>query len=141
MPRPTNFEQRMLSLVATSSRARDQERIRWRRCPATLGQSRPAPCFGCVRGPCARFRARGLDDAGAPLPRSERPTCGARTRAGTPCRNHVLPGKTRCQLHGGLSTGPRTPEGRAAIAAAQTRRWTEWREAIAGQVGMPEPGN
>ena len=32
-----------------------------------------------------------------------------------------MEGKRRCQLHGGLSTGPKTPAGRAAIAAANTK--------------------
>lgn len=33
------------------------------------------------------------------------------------CRNHVTPGRNRCRLHGGYSTGPRTEEGkRKAIA-------------------------
>ena len=46
--------------------------------------------------------------------------CGAKTRAGTPCQKPALRGKTRCQLHGGKSTGPRTEAGRARIAAAHT---------------------
>ena len=42
--------------------------------------------------------------------------CGAKTRKGTPCKltNIYLSG--RCHLHGGLSTGPKTPEGRAKCA-------------------------
>ncbi|WP_415188095.1 HGGxSTG domain-containing protein [Rhodomicrobium sp.] len=36
--------------------------------------------------------------------------CGARTRAGTPCRRPKLPGRSRCRNHGGLSTGPKSPE-------------------------------
>jgi hypothetical protein len=28
-----------------------------------------------------------------------------------------------CRFHGGLSTGPRTAEGKARIAEAQRRRW------------------
>lgn len=32
--------------------------------------------------------------------------CGARTRAGTPCRRRDLYASGRCRLHGGLSTGP-----------------------------------
>ncbi|WP_430539508.1 HGGxSTG domain-containing protein [Lysobacter niastensis] len=42
--------------------------------------------------------------------------CGARTRAGTPCRTKPIPGRTRCRWHGGRSTGPKTPEGRAKAA-------------------------
>ncbi len=56
--------------------------------------------------------------------------CGAKTRRGTPCRNIPYITKTsvpRCRLHGGYSTGPRTPEGRARIAAAQRKRWAMWR--------------
>jgi len=45
-------------------------------------------------------------------------TCSAITRSGTLCQKPPLKGKQRCRLHGGLSTGPRTAEGRARIAAA-----------------------
>ena len=42
--------------------------------------------------------------------------CGAKTRKGAPCVRRVVPGRYRCPNHGGLSTGPRTPEGRARVA-------------------------
>jgi hypothetical protein len=48
--------------------------------------------------------------------------CGARTRAGGSCGLRVVQGKKRCRLHGGASTGPRTAEGRAAIAESNRRR-------------------
>jgi DNA-binding XRE family transcriptional regulator len=51
--------------------------------------------------------------------------CGARTRKGQPCRMLSVPGRRRCKLHGGMSTGPRTAEGRARIAEAQRRRWRQ----------------
>ena len=51
-----------------------------------------------------------------------RPLCGARTRKGTPCQARALPGKKRCKYHGGGSTGPRTPEGKARIAESNRRR-------------------
>jgi hypothetical protein len=35
--------------------------------------------------------------------------CGARTRAGHPCRRKGLGRGERCPNHGGMSTGPRTP--------------------------------
>lgn len=38
--------------------------------------------------------------------------CGARTRKGSPCRRKGNGRGGRCSNHGGLSTGPRTPEGR-----------------------------
>jgi hypothetical protein len=34
------------------------------------------------------------------------------------CRRWAVPGKRRCHLHGGLSTGPKTPEGKARTLAA-----------------------
>jgi len=43
-------------------------------------------------------------------------TCGAKTRAGTPCKRKDLYTSARCPLHGGLSTGPTTPEGKATAA-------------------------
>jgi transcriptional regulator with XRE-family HTH domain len=49
--------------------------------------------------------------------------CGAKTRKGTPCRAKSEPGRKRCRFHGGLSTGPKTREGRARIAEAQRKRW------------------
>ena len=44
--------------------------------------------------------------------------CLAKTRSGAPCQKHPIAGRTRCRLHGGLSTGPKTPEGKAACVAA-----------------------
>ncbi len=50
--------------------------------------------------------------------KNELQLCGAKTRLGTECKRYVLKGRKRCRLHGGLSTGPRTAEGKARIAAA-----------------------
>ncbi len=47
--------------------------------------------------------------------------CGARTKAGTPCQRAAVKRTGRCTRHGGKSTGPRTEEGCARIAAAQTK--------------------
>ena len=46
--------------------------------------------------------------------------CGAKTRRGTPCKRPANKRNGRCRLHGGASTGPRTKEGLAKIAAANT---------------------
>jgi hypothetical protein len=46
------------------------------------------------------------------------PRCGAHTRAGGCCRQPAM-ANGRCRLHGGLSTGPRTAEGRARCARAR----------------------
>ncbi len=48
--------------------------------------------------------------------------CDARTRKGTPCQRLAEPFMARCRLHGGCSTGPKTAEGRAAIAESNRRR-------------------
>ena len=48
--------------------------------------------------------------------------CGARTRSGEQCRGLPIAGKRRCRMHGGKSTGPRTDQGRAAIAASNRQR-------------------
>ena len=55
--------------------------------------------------------------------------CGAKTRSGHACRKPALKRKRRCRLHGGASTGPKTAEGRARIAAAQLKhgRYVNWR--------------
>ena len=48
--------------------------------------------------------------------------CGAHARStGQPCQAKAL-ANGRCNLHGGASTGPRTPEGRAAVAEATRQR-------------------
>lgn len=43
--------------------------------------------------------------------------CGARTRAGGSCKCRKVVGNARCRFHGGLSTCPRTPEGKARSTA------------------------
>lgn len=58
---------------------------------------------------------------------TRRVICGAKTRKGTLCRCKSEPGKRRCKFHGGKSTGPKTPEGKARIAQAQRLRWDTWR--------------
>ena len=42
--------------------------------------------------------------------------CGAKTRAGTPCKMKGIYANSRCKLHGGLSTGAKTKEGKAKVA-------------------------
>ena len=46
--------------------------------------------------------------------------CRAKTRRGTACQRPANKKNGRCRLHGGQSTGPKTAEGRAKIAAANT---------------------
>jgi len=49
-------------------------------------------------------------------------TCGAKTRAGTPCKQKGIYENGRCQLHGGLSTGPVTVEGKKKSALNWKKR-------------------
>jgi hypothetical protein len=62
--------------------------------------------------------------------------CGARSkRTGKPCRAHPVEGKRRCYHHGGMSTGPRTPEGRERVrqASLRHRRFTKQAKAACVQ--------
>ncbi len=62
--------------------------------------------------------------------------CSAKTREGSTCKKRPLKGKTRCRLHGGLSSGPKTLEGKARIAKAhwkhgrRSKRFVEQRKKI-----------
>lgn len=62
-------------------------------------------------------------------PKSKRPLCGAKTRAGGTCKAKVCARPdgqgmaTKCRLHGGATPcKPKSPEGRANIAAANRAR-------------------
>lgn len=52
-------------------------------------------------------------------------TCGARTRAGTPCKRTAIESNGRCKNHGGSSTGPRSKEGMEAARANLALRWAD----------------
>ncbi len=54
-------------------------------------------------------------------PKRKRAECGARCRDGSPCECQIE-GAKRCKRHGGLSTGPKTVEGRGRLSAANSRR-------------------
>ena len=56
--------------------------------------------------------------------------CLAKTRRGTACQKPPLLGKTRCRFHGGLSTGPRTKEGKARIAQAHFKHGRRSKEFV-----------
>ena len=59
--------------------------------------------------------------------------CGAKTRRGTPCQCKPVLGKRRCSLHGGMSTGAKTPEGRARLSDAARRRWRFARDGVVSE--------
>lgn len=58
----------------------------------------------------------------------ERITCGAKSRAGHPCKRKPIEGKRRCRNHGGLNIGKRTPQGRIN-AGKGLREWHAARRA------------
>jgi hypothetical protein len=77
----------------------------------------------------ARTMARLITQAPRRTPKRLRPRCTARCRTGRRCQAKVVwdedndcPVNGRCRLHGGLSTGPRTPEGRRRIGMANRAR-------------------
>jgi hypothetical protein len=76
--------------------AKLDERIPWRVCAAM--KMPPLPSYPEFPEEC-----RGM-------------TCGAKTRAGTPCKRKDLYISGRCKLHGGLSTGPTTEKGKRKAA-------------------------
>jgi hypothetical protein len=76
----------------------------------------------------ARTRASSAITAATVQAERDKRLCCARTRKGLPCVRRVVPGKNRCPSHGGKSTGPRTAEGKARIAAAQRARWERYRQ-------------
>ena len=61
------------------------------------------------------------------------PRCGARTRGGRPCQAWPVRGRRRCRLHGGLSTGPTTPEG---LERSRRARWIHGRYSREGARGV-----
>ena len=68
---------------------------------------------------------------------SRAPRCGAKTRKGTSCNGPAM-ANGRCRMHGGKSTGPRTPEG---LERARRGNWKHGRysaEAKAGRQYLKE---
>jgi hypothetical protein len=81
---------------------------------------------GVLAAEIARFRQNDFPNKNGPIPNetgrgtlrngnpsgdfSKAARCGAENRRGTPCKCPAIP-NGRCRLHGGLSTGPKTPTG------------------------------
>jgi hypothetical protein len=78
-----------------------------------------------------RLPGRGwLKHGGTPGNWDNAPRCGAKTRNGTPCQSPAMP-NGRCRMHGGASTGPRTPEGLERCRAARLKHGRYSAEAVA----------
>ena len=72
-----------------------------------------------------RYRFQGLPKSGS----RDKQRCGAKLHGKlAACRRWPVPGRTRCKLHGGLSTGARTPEGKARVLAALIEGRQRWME-------------
>jgi hypothetical protein len=69
-------------------------------------------------------RQQDLEERARLLEQRKQP-CGAKTRAGRPCRRKGLGKGGRCANHGGESTGPRTEAGKQRISTAQRARWMQ----------------
>src|SRR6516165_971446 len=54
------------------------------------------------------------------------------------CKNWAVRGSKRCRLHGGLSTGPTTPEGMARTVAAMKAGRLRWLSRLKAE-GKPAP--
>ena len=96
----------------------------------------------------------GLDISAAARDAGTVRLCGAAPRGERqhPCRQLAMP-NGRCWLHGGRSTGPRTPEGlsrarratwrhgeRSAEALAERRAWSKYLRALAAELAAVERG-
>jgi hypothetical protein len=94
------------------------------------GTGRDTPLRGVPDVPVGATRVEPADERSATMTRARAGArhgvlcCGAKTRAGGSCRAKAMR-NGKCRMHGGLSTGPKTAEGRARIAAAQKFRWSE----------------
>ena len=88
----------------------------------------PARAASAFKGKCSqsgtqtwRELMQGMNQEPKCLPKAQRPRCKARCRDGHLCNAPVAKnpntGKlsTRCRMHGGWSSGPRTREGKAKV--------------------------
>lgn len=85
----------------------------------------------------ARKKAAHYNKPSKQLPKNLRPQCGAKTRAGGKCKAPPVwdkannrPVNGRCRMHGGLSTGPKTEEGkRRSLAGLEYGRGrSKWKK-------------
>jgi hypothetical protein len=59
--------------------------------------------------------------------------CRAKTRRGTECQRAAYKHNGRCALHGGLSTGARTPEGLQRISEANLKHGRQTKDKLVAQ--------
>jgi len=66
--------------------------------------------------------------------------CLAKTRRGTECQRAAYKHNGRCRLHGGLSTGARTPEGLQRISEANIKHGRQTKDRLEAQRHAAEVG-
>jgi len=66
--------------------------------------------------------------------------CGAKTRRGTECQRPAYKRNGRCGLHGGQSTGARTPEGLQRISEANLKHGRYTKDKLERQRRSAEAG-
>ena len=66
--------------------------------------------------------------------------CLAKTRRGTTCQRPAYKHNGRCGLHGGLSTGARTPEGLKRISEAHLKHGRMTKDKLAEQRRLADEG-
>ena len=54
-----------------------------------------------------------------------------------PCQCKLLLRGGKCRFHGGMSTGAKTPEGKARSMAALRSGWLKWRTKVIKKVSTP----
>lgn len=65
---------------------------------------------------------------GTGLKGRQAPRCQSKSkRTRLQCGRTAIKGKSKCRFHGGLSTGPKTPQGRARCAQVKTMHGNETR--------------
>lgn len=122
---------RMSPVAERSARAQESTNCGSSRCPLSERSARAQESGGVaginarIAGVCAGAYESGIAAKLAALKarqaaraETRRVPCHAkRHRDGKPCQALSEPGKRRCRFHGGRSTGPTTPEGKARALA------------------------
>jgi len=110
-------EERPGSAAGTLSAVLDAILIEWAELTGTNYNEVARPMSLAKSEPSDRVRELVMTLAPQKRNGQGRVRCGAkRHRDGQPCQALSEPGKRRCRFHGGRSTGPRTPEGKARVA-------------------------
>ncbi len=66
-----------------------------------------------------------------------RKICGAKNRNGLPCQCKLLLRGGKCKFHGGMSTGPKTQDGKKKSLEALRAGWAKWRAKGIKKVSSP----